>query len=75
MAKSATYKVEQGVKYRGWDKTSRIPARIIEDKPDLGRKPEWLKIKLPNTTEIGRVNRYYVKVICIVYVKKLVVQI
>ena len=56
MVKSATYKVEQGVKYRGWDKTSRIPARIIEDKPDLGRKPEWLKIKLPNTTEIGRVK-------------------
>jgi lipoyl synthase len=57
MARSSTYKVETGVKYRGWDKTSRIPARIIEDKPvNLGRKPEWLKIRLPNTTEISRVK-------------------
>lgn len=47
-----TVKVQPGTKLRDEDKVKHIPVTIIpSEKDDLLRKPEWIRIKLPTSTE------------------------
>ncbi|OBX04224.1 lipoyl synthase [Gallibacterium genomosp. 3] len=45
------FKMERGVKYRDAAKTSIIPVKNIDPNQELLPKPEWMKIKLPATSE------------------------
>ncbi len=56
MAESIT--PQTGVKYRGADKTSRIPVRIepLESHQVL-RKPPWIRAKFPGTPEVLRLKK------------------
>ena len=49
---------QTGVKYRGADKTSRIPVRIepLESHQVL-RKPPWIRAKFPGTPEVLRLKK------------------
>lgn len=50
MSKSAN--IEAGVKLRDADKMSLIPVKVVPtEREQLLRKPEWLKVKLPASTE------------------------
>jgi lipoyl synthase len=49
-------KIEQGVKQRGADKTSRIPIKVIASDTPL-KKPDWIRIKIPASGEIGRIKK------------------
>ncbi len=43
---------QAGVKLRDDEKVKHIPVTIIPtEKEEMLRKPEWIKIKLPRTTE------------------------
>lgn len=45
-------RVEAGVKLRDEDKMRHIPVTIVpSERDDMLRKPSWIKIKLPRTTE------------------------
>ncbi len=45
-------RVEAGVKLRDEDKMRHIPVTIVpSEREDMLRKPSWIKIKLPRTTE------------------------
>ncbi|WP_213995674.1 lipoyl synthase [Arsukibacterium sp.] len=47
-----TARMEPGVKLRDADKMALIPVKVLPTEPDeMLRKPSWLKIKLPKTTE------------------------
>lgn len=50
---SKPIKIEQGVKYRDADKMALIPVRsVTEEAPkEVLRKPEWMKIKLPASSQ------------------------
>ncbi|WP_428239794.1 lipoyl synthase [Gynuella sp.] len=48
-------KKEVGVKLRGAEKVSRIPVKIIPTE-DLPRKPEWIKVRLGNNSEVTRIK-------------------
>lgn len=45
----------QGVKLRGADKVARIPIKVIPT-VDLLRKPSWIKVRLGNNAEVGRIK-------------------
>lgn len=45
------FKMERGAKYRDAAKTSIIPVKNIDPNQELLPKPEWMKIKLPATSE------------------------
>lgn len=53
-----TNTLETGVKYRGADKTSRIPVRFepLEDSKVL-RKPPWIRAKFPGTPEVLQLKK------------------
>ncbi len=54
---AATKSLETGVKYRGADKTSRIPVRIEPQKDhEVLRKPPWIRAKFPGTPEVLRLK-------------------
>lgn len=42
-------------KQKGFDKLARIPIKIENDEPAL-KKPDWLRIKLPNSEKIAQVK-------------------
>ncbi|SNY54100.1 lipoic acid synthetase [Arsukibacterium tuosuense] len=47
-----TARMEPGVKLRDADKMALIPVKVLPTEPEeMLRKPSWLKIKLPKTTE------------------------
>ncbi len=47
-----------GVKYRGAEKTSRIPVRIEPQKThEVLRKPAWIRAKFPGTPEVLRLKK------------------
>ena len=46
----------QGVKLRGADKVARIPVKVIPT-VDVMRKPSWIKVRLGNNAEVGRIAR------------------
>ncbi|MDX1676935.1 lipoyl synthase [Arsukibacterium sp.] len=47
-----TARMEPGVKLRDAEKMALIPVKVLPTEPDeMLRKPSWLKIKLPKTTE------------------------
>ncbi len=49
---NATARPSAGVKLRDEDKVKHIPVTIIPtEKEEMLRKPEWIKIKLPRTTD------------------------
>ncbi len=49
---------EIGVKYRGADKTSRIPVRIEPNHAsEVLRKPAWIRAKFPGTPEVLRLKK------------------
>ena len=49
---------QTGVKYRGADKTNRIPVRIAPQQPqDVLRKPAWIRAKFPGTPEVLRLKK------------------
>lgn len=45
------FKMERGVKYRDAAKTTIIPVKNIDPNQELIKKPSWMKIKLPATSE------------------------
>ena len=45
----------QGVKLRGADKVARIPIKVIPT-VDVMRKPSWIKVRLGNNAEVGRIK-------------------
>ncbi|WP_298444737.1 lipoyl synthase [uncultured Ferrimonas sp.] len=48
----APVKMQPGVKLRDADKVARIPVKVVPSKPEeMLRKPDWLRIKLPPTSE------------------------
>ena len=54
---NSTKLIETGVKYRGADKTSRIPVRIVPQQPEeVLRKPPWIRAKFPGTPEVLRLK-------------------
>ena len=57
--KAATRKravrVEQGVKLRGAEKVARIPIKVIPTEK-APRKPDWLRVRMPNSPEINRIK-------------------
>lgn len=55
-ASGAPRRVEQGVKMRGADKTSRNPVKIIAtDQP--ARKPDWIRVRMPASPRIEEIKR------------------
>lgn len=48
-------KIEPGVKLRGKDKTDRIPIKI-EPTETYIRKPDWIRVRVPNNGEIQRIK-------------------
>ncbi|WP_018690966.1 lipoyl synthase [Algicola sagamiensis] len=45
-------RIEPGVKYRDADKMALIPVKVLPTEPDeVLRKPDWLKIKLPRSSD------------------------
>lgn len=50
-------RVEQGVKLRGAEKTSRIPVKIIPTEKDaMPRKPDWLRVRMGSNAEVKRIK-------------------
>ena len=50
-------RVEQGVKLRGAEKVARIPVKVIPtEKEDMPRKPDWLRVRLGNNSEVKRIK-------------------
>ena len=50
--------LETGVKYRGADKTSRIPVRFKPQKDsEVLRKPPWIRAKFPGTPEVLQLKK------------------
>ncbi|MBI2379635.1 MAG: lipoyl synthase [Gammaproteobacteria bacterium] len=48
--------VVQGVKLRAADKMARIPVKI-EPTEVMPRKPDWIRIRLPNSPDIARIKQ------------------
>lgn len=47
-----------GVKFRGADKTAKIPVKINPTKPeDMLKKPSWIRAKFPGTPEVIRLKK------------------
>lgn len=52
------HRIERGVKYRGADKVSRIPVKVIPtEKDQMLRKPDWLRVKVPSSPEVARIKK------------------
>ena len=49
-------KVIQGEKLRGAEKVARIPVKIVES-TELPRKPDWIRVRMPSSPEVGRIRR------------------
>lgn len=50
-------RAEQGVKLRGAEKVARIPIKVIPtEKADMPRKPDWLRVRLGNNSEVKRIK-------------------
>ena len=47
--------VQQGVKLRGAEKTSRIPIKVIPTE-EMPRKPDWIRVRIPMTPKINQVK-------------------
>ncbi len=55
---TTTKSPQLGVKYRGADKTSRIPVRITPQKDhEVLRKPPWIRAQFPGTLEVLRLKK------------------
>ncbi|EKE67631.1 lipoyl synthase, partial [Gallaecimonas xiamenensis 3-C-1] len=49
---SKTVRIEPGVKLRDADKMALIPVKVMPSEPkEMLRKPEWLRVKLPASTQ------------------------
>ncbi len=46
----------QGEKLRGARKVERIPIKVIPTE-EMPRKPDWIRVKMPVSTEIGRIKQ------------------
>ncbi len=47
-----TTRVEPGTKLRDADKMAHIPIKVVpSERETMLRKPDWLRIKLPRTTD------------------------
>ncbi|MFT7688481.1 MAG: lipoic acid synthetase [Candidatus Azotimanducaceae bacterium] len=55
MARDPKNKLIQGVKLRGADKVRRIPIKVIPSEEVL-RKPDWIRVRIPASPEIGRIK-------------------
>lgn len=55
MARDERNKLVQGVKLRGADKVRRIPVKVIPT-DELPRKPDWIRVRIPTSPEIGRIK-------------------
>ncbi len=55
MAKDERNKLVQGVKLRGADKVRRIPIKVVPT-DELLRKPDWIRVRIPASPEIGRIK-------------------
>lgn len=55
MARDERNKLVQGVKLRGADKVRRIPVKVIPTE-ELLRKPDWIRVRIPASPEIGRIK-------------------
>jgi len=55
MARDERNKLVQGVKLRGADKVRRIPVKVIPT-DELLRKPDWIRVRIPASPEIGRIK-------------------
>jgi lipoyl synthase len=49
-------KVIQGEKLRGARKVDRIPVKVIPTE-EMPRKPDWIRVKMPVSPEIGRIKQ------------------
>jgi lipoic acid synthetase len=55
MPRDERNKLVQGVKLRGADKVRRIPVKVIPTE-ELLRKPDWIRVRIPASPEIGRIK-------------------
>jgi lipoic acid synthetase len=55
MARDERNKLVQGVKLRGADKVRRIPVKVVPT-DELLRKPDWIRVRIPASPEIGRIK-------------------
>ena len=55
MARDERNKLVQGVKLRGGDKVRRIPIKVVPSDKVL-RKPDWIRVRIPASTEVTRVK-------------------
>ena len=55
MARDERNKLVQGVKLRGADKVRRIPVKVVPT-DELPRKPDWIRVRIPASPEIGRIK-------------------
>ncbi|MCE3252498.1 MAG: lipA [Cellvibrio sp.] len=52
-----TERYKQGEKLRDADKVERIPVKVIaSDRPDLQRKPDWIRVRIPASPEVERIK-------------------
>lgn len=55
MSKSNRNRLTQGEKLRGADKVRRIPVKVVPTE-EMPRKPDWLRVRVPASPEIGRIK-------------------
>ncbi len=55
MARDERNKLVQGVKLRGNDKVRRIPIKVVPS-DEILRKPDWIRVRIPASTEVTRVK-------------------
>ncbi len=61
-----------GVKEIDAQKVARIPIKIIPQ--PVARKPEWIRMKVPDSARYQEIKKYCATIICIPYVKRRVAQ-
>ncbi len=55
MVRDERNKLVQGVKLRGNDKVRRIPIKVVPS-DEILRKPDWIRVRIPASTEVTRVK-------------------
>jgi len=55
MKRDPKNKLVQGIKLRGADKVRRIPIKVVPS-DELLRKPDWIRVRIPVSAEIGRIK-------------------
>ncbi|MBL4679199.1 MAG: lipoyl synthase [Pseudomonadales bacterium] len=55
MTRDPKNKLVQGIKLRGADKVRRIPIKVVPS-DELLRKPDWIRVRIPVSAEIGRIK-------------------